>query len=399
MKLSTEDLSLFFDERHHVLAAKLSRIARPLEDTPHGPEGAIRVAREMGDDLGLYSLLVPEALGGAPAGKADDRAHVDVRSLCLVREMLGYACPMADSIFAVQGLGSYPLVLAGSRTQQEAYLPGVLSGERIGAFALTEPEAGSDVAAMRCVARKDGDGFVLDGEKVFISNATIASHYVVFANADPAAGRKGISAFLVDAGTPGLDVTGTAMSIDHPIGRLRFQQCRLEGASLLGAVGEGFKLAMRTLDTFRVTVGAAAVGMARRALDETIRRVRSRSQFGKPLAEQPVIQSMVANMATELDAARLLVLRAARAKDTGKERVSTEAAMAKLYATEAAQRIIDTAVQLHGGMGVVEGEVVERLYREIRPLRIYEGTSEIQRIIIGTSVLSAPREAKPSTAG
>jgi acyl-CoA dehydrogenase len=239
------------------------------------------------------------------------------------------------------------------------------------------------------VARRDGDGFVLDGEKVFISNVGIASYFVVFANASPSEGRKGITAFLVEDGAPGLETEKTALSIEHPIGRVKLSGVKVKSDAVIGELGGGFRVAMATLDTFRVTVGAAACGMAARALDEAARRVRGRIQFGKPLSEQQLVQATLADMATDLDASRLLVLRAAHAKDSGKERVSTEAAMAKLFATEAAQRVIDSAVQLHGGLGVTAGSVVERLYREIRPLRIYEGTSEIQRLIIGSAVARA----------
>jgi acyl-CoA dehydrogenase len=253
----------------------------------------------------------------------------------------------------------------------------VAEGKRIGAFALTEPEAGSDVASMRSTARKDGDTWRIDGEKVFISNAGIAHHYVVFANADPQLGKKGISAFLVDAGD--LEVEKMPLSIDHPLGRLELNGSR---GTLLGNVGQGMRLALGTLDVFRTSVGAAACGMARRALDESIARVKSRVQFGRPLAELQLTQAALAEMATELDAARLLVYRAAWLKDRG-ESAAAEVAMAKMFATESAQRIIDRAVQLHGGLGVTEGTTVERLYREIRPLRIYEGTTEIQKLILG----------------
>lgn len=382
MKLSTDDLGFFFEPRHQALAPTLVAAARALEDEHDAPA----LARAMGARHGLYALLVPEALGGAPAGRPGDGAYIDLRSLCLAREALGYSNAMADSIFAVQGLGSYPLVLAGSAEQRARLLPEVVRGERVGAFALTEPEAGSDVASLRSVARPQGDGsYVLEGEKTFISNAGLCDHYVVFASVDPAAGRQGITAFLVERGTPGLVEEPLRLAADHPIGRLRFEGCRLGPGALIGELGGGFALAMRTLDAFRVSVGAAAVGMARRALDETLARVRSRVQFGKPLAEQPLVQAMLADMATELDAARLLVLRAARAKDEALPgaRLSSEAAMAKLYATEAAGRVVDAAVQLHGGLGVVAGSRVERLARDVRPLRIYEGTSEIQRLIIG----------------
>lgn len=362
--LSVSDLPLFFDDRHHQLAATLG----PIDETDDAA-----CARRMGE-LGLYEHLVPE---GA----------VDVRSLVLIREHLGYVSPMADAIFAVQGLGAYPVALAGSEQQKRDLLPRFRSGEAIGAFALTEPEAGSDVAAMRTTAQRDGDHFVLNGDKTLISNVGIASHYTVFANADPSAGRKGITAFVVPADTPGLRAEPIAMAIEHPIGALQFSDCRIGADAVLGEVGGGFRLAMQTLDTFRVSVGAAAVGMARRAYDEALRHVTRRVQFGKPLAEQQLVQGYLAEMSTDLDAARLLVLRAAHAKDTGGGRVTSEAAKAKLFATEAAQVIIDKAVQLHGGRGVTSGYVVEELYRAIRPLRIYEGTTEIQKLIIARTVI------------
>jgi acyl-CoA dehydrogenase len=333
-----------------------------------------------------------------------------VRSLILIREALGQVAPLADAIFAVQGLGSYPIVLAGSDTQRRAILPEVLSGRRIGAFALTEPEAGSDVASLRTEARRDGDGWILDGEKVLISNVPLAHHVVVFARtgAPPrdggaAGGRAGITAFLVDSDAEGVASEPLPMSVPHPIGRLRFEGCRVPDSARLGEVGGGFKLAMRTLDTFRISVGAAANGMAARALREAIAHVTRRRQFGAPLSEQQMVRAYLAEMATELDAARLLVARAAHKRDTAPEkatgaaaRVSTEAAMAKMFATEAAQRIIDRAVQLHGGMGVIEGTEVERLYREIRPLRIYEGTTEIQKLIIAKGILERAAAEPPA---
>lgn len=390
VRLSTSDLGVFFEKRHHALATDLERIGKAWPEDGHGLDAARRIARELGEKHGLYALLVPESSGGFPVGHAKSPSYVDVRSLCLVREMLGQVSPTADSIFAVQGLGSYPIAVAGSSAQRAYVLPRVIAGDAIGAFALTEPGAGSDVAAIATVARKEGSGFVIDGEKLFISNAGIATHYVVFANANPSAGRKGITAFVVEHGTPGLEVEQVATSTDHPLGRLRFSGCRVVGDALLGEIGAGFRLAMQTLDTFRVTVGAAAVGMARRAFEEAWAHVRTRRQFGRPLAEQQLVQGHLADMATELDAARLLVLRAAWAKDSGQERVTTEAAMAKLYATEAAQRIVDRAVQLFGGLGVTTGNVVERLYREVRPLRIYEGASDVQRVIIASGLVAPP---------
>ncbi|MBT8494410.1 MAG: acyl-CoA dehydrogenase family protein [Deltaproteobacteria bacterium] len=369
MRQSHRDLGFFFEDRHNQLAERLPAVAEAL--TGQGDAGAI--AASLGAEHDLYRLLA-------------DETGVDLRAVCLVREVLGYVSPLADSIFAVHGLGTHPIVLAGSEAQKVDYLDRCRAGASVGAFALTEPEAGSDVASMQTVADKDGDGFRLRGTKTFISNAGIASHYVVFANADPEGGRDGISAFLVPHDADGLRIEEFELGFEHPIGTLHFDGCAVPKSAVLGELGTGFKLAMRTLDAFRVSVGAAAVGMAGRALDEAANHVRNRQQFGKPLSYQPIVQSHLADMATELDAARLLVFRAAHAKDTLERRVSTEAAMAKLYATEAAQRIIDTAVQLHGGLGVKTGVVVEELYRAIRPLRIYEGTSEIQRLIIGRAV-------------
>jgi acyl-CoA dehydrogenase len=383
VSLSSHDLAPFFGPAYGALAERLTTEGlAPLAEE----HDAARAARTMGA-LGLYAHLVPEAHGGAAVGKRDDPKYVDVRSLVLVREALGQVSPLADAIFAVQGLGSYPIVLAGSEAQRRACLPTVVSGERICGFGLTEPEAGSDVASLRTTARKDGDDWVLDGEKTLISNVPIAAHYVVFANADPARGRKGITAFLVHRDAPGLEVEPIAMSIPHPIGRLRFAGCRVRGDALVGEVGTGFKIAMETLDAFRISVGGAANGMAWRALHASLEHVAKRRQFGAPLADQQMVRAALADMATELDAARLLVARAAHLRDTSAARVSTEAAMAKMYATEAAQRIIDRAVQLHGGAGVCLGNEVEALYREIRPLRIYEGTTEIQKLIIAKGLL------------
>ena len=384
LTLSCHDFAPFFGPQYDALAARLNE---PDLQRLAAIHGGAESARAMGE-LGLYRHLVPEARGGSASGNAADPTYIDVRSLVLIREALGQISPLADSIFAVQGLGSYPIVLAGSDAQRERYLPGVIRGDRICAFGLTEPEAGSDVASIQTTARRDGDGWILDGDKTLISNVGIAQHYVVFANADPAAGRKGISAFVVERDAPGVELTPIPMSIPHPIGKLALRGCRVAGDALLGRVGDGFKLALTTLDAFRISVGGAANGMAARALTCAVEHVTRRRQFGVALAEQQIVRAYLAEMATELDAARLLVARAAHARDTGKgARVSTFAAMAKLYATEAAQGIIDKAVQLHGGLGVVEGTEVERLYREIRPLRIYEGTTEIQKLIIAKGVL------------
>ena len=383
MKLSSADLGVFFEPRHLALADELAVAAGAIAAAEQGAADADGRARavtgEMGR-LGLLGLVVPPEQGGVGV---DDGA-VDVRALCLAREMLGQVSPLADAILAVQGLGSYPLLVAGT-PEQRALAPALRRGEAVAGFALTEPEAGSDVGALATRARQDGDGWVLDGSKTLISNAGLATHYLVFATVDPALGKKGITAFWVAADAPGLAVAPIALGIEHPIGELRFTGCRVGAGALVGEVGAGFALAMRTLDTFRVTVGAAAVGMARRALDAALEHVTARRQFGAPLADTQLVQAHLADMLVDLDAARLLVLRAALAADRGQP-VTVPAAEAKLFATEAAQRVVDRAVQLLGGRGVRQGEVVEALYRAVRPLRIYEGTSEIQRLIIGRAL-------------
>ncbi len=382
--LSVPDLAPFFEPRHEALATQLQ--GEHL-DVLASTEDSVEVSRLLGHPLGLYSYLVPEAYGGATTGRPADLAYIDVRSLVLVREALGQVSAQADSIFAVQGLGTYPILLGGSQDLIAEVVPDVVRGRRLGAFALTEPEAGSDVASLQTVAKKDGDGWILDGDKTLISNVPIADHHVVFANADPSLGRKGITAFYVPKGTPGLTLEPLPMSVPHPIGRLRLEGCKVPNEHVLGHVGGGFRIAMETLDAFRISVGAAANGMAARALRATIEHVKHRRQFGAPLADRQIVQAYLAEMATELDAGRLLVARAAHRRDTTGERVTTLAAMGKMYATEAAQRIIDKAVQLHGGIGVLEGSEVERLYREIRPLRIYEGTTEIQKLVIARALL------------
>ena len=383
VQLSSDDLGAFFDDRHRVLAGRLRMELGGLR----GDHDPTEIAPTLGHPLGLYAYLVPEALGGAAVGQPESGTYVDVRSLVIVREALGQISPLADAIFAVQGLGSYPIVLAGNEAQRRRWLPDLISGKAIAAFALTEPEAGSDVGSLRTTAVKDGADWVLDGEKTLISNVPLAAHHVVFANADPSRGKKGITAFVVDRGAPGLELSPIPMSIPHPIGRLVLTGCRVPASALLGEIGGGFRLAMETLDAFRISVGAAANGMARRALSCTLAHVAERRQFGAPLAEQQIVRRYLAEMATELDAARLLVARAAHKRDTEGGRVTVEAAMAKMYATEAAQRIIDHAVQLHGGQGVALGTEVEKLYREIRPLRIYEGATEIQQLIIARGLL------------
>ena len=369
-----DDLPFFLEGAHRALMDDLAGALEKDDPALHDPKQVGRALAERG----LFRLLVPHAKGGRSVAEP---SRLDVRALCLAREALGYVSPLADSVFAVQGLGSHPVLLASAAHERDAFLAEVAAGRRVGGFGLTEPEAGSDVASMRTTARREGDGWVLDGEKTFISNVGIAQHFVVFANADPSAGKKGISAFVVPHDAPGLTLEKVPMSVDHPLGRLVMKGCRVAGTALLGEIGHGLRLALGTLDVFRTSVGAAACGMARRALDETLERTRARVQFGKKLAEQQLTQAAIAEMATELEAARLLVYKAAWSKDRG-EKAPVAVAMAKMFATEAAQRIIDRAVQLHGGLGVTTS-VVERLYREIRPLRIYEGTTEIQKLIIG----------------
>lgn len=364
----------FFEARHVALMQQLAdEIPRAAASLTSSPEGA---ARAMGE-LSLYRHLVPEREGADP----------EVRALVAVREALAQVSPMADSIFAVQGLGSYPIAAFGSAQQRDTLLPAVVRGSRIGAFALTEPEAGTDVASLTTRATRDGSGWLLDGDKTLISNVGIAHHYVVFATVDPAAGRKGITAFLVASDAKGLEQVPLALSSPHPLGGLRLRACRVADSDRVGELGAGFRIAMQTLDAFRISVGAAANGMAGRALALACARVKARQQFGKPIAEQQQVQAYLAEMATSLDAARLLVARAAHCKDTAGRRVTSEAAMAKMFATEAAQTIIDRAVQLFGGSGVLLGSEVEALLRDIRPLRIYEGTTEIQRVVIARALL------------
>ena len=314
-----------------------------------------------------------------------------VRTLCVLREELAYRNPAADSVFAVQGLGSYPVQKAGTDSQKARFLDGVRDGKHLFAFALTEPEAGSDVASLTTAAVREGDSYVLRGHKRFISNAPVATHLTVFARTSP--GTKGISAFVVPATAKALRIVPTELLGDHPVGEVHFDSVRVGSDALLGQEGDGLKLALGTLDVFRTTVGAAAVGMARRALDEALSYARTRKQFGAPLSELPAVQALLAESAVELEAASLLVHKAAAHKDFGQERVTYEAAVAKLFATEAAQRIIDRCLQIHGGQGVVRGHPLERLYRDVRALRIYEGASEVQRLVIARHLIA--QEKRP----
>jgi acyl-CoA dehydrogenase len=441
MRLSSDDLPMFFEDSHVRVADRLRAAAPAIAavEAPgaHGDEAARdRAAASALAAADLFELVVPrveapsidESRGGsderAPMDQVDSVGRylgsdprdatrggvngpampvqggresppsIDTRALCLAREMLGYVSPRADSILAVQGLGTHALGLAGSPAQR-AQLAAFSRGAQIAAFALTEPEAGSDVAAIATRATAtpgpDGGGYRLDGDKLFISNLGIADHAMVVATVDPSLGHAGLTAFWLPLDTPGVTVQPLAAIAAHPIGALALRGAVLPASARIGEVGQGMKLALETLDAFRVSVGAAAVGMARRALDEALGFVTARRQFGKLLSDQPLVQGHLADMVVDLDAARLLVLRAAHLKDTTGGKLTTEVSIAKLGATEAAQRVIDRAVQLFGGRGVMAGAVVELLYRAIRPLRIYEGTSEIQRTIIGRALAKQGR--------
>ena len=371
----------FFEERHRALADELEGwAANNLGHVDHHDVDA--VCRKLVKALGQGGFLTHTA----PATE-DDR--LDVRTLALTRETLARYAGLADFAFAMQGLGAGPISLFGSVAQRGRWLPKTRAGEAIAAFALTEATSGSDVANIATAAKRDGDGYVIDGEKCWISNGGIADLYVVFARTGEAPGAKGLSAFIVEGSNPGLSVAERIEVIaPHPLARLTFKNCRVPADALIGKAGDGFKIAMATLDVFRTTVGAAALGFARRALDETIGRAQSRHLFGAPLGDLQMVQGHIADMALDIDAAALLVYRAAWVKDKGAARITREAAMAKLYATEAAQRVIDTAVQIHGGDGVRSGHPVETLYRDIRALRIYEGASDVQKIIIARAVLT-----------
>jgi acyl-CoA dehydrogenase len=341
---------------------------------------ACRLAKQLGQD-GLLAYAVPGKFGGV-------RESVHARDLCVIREELAWGSALADVMFGVQALGTSPIALAGSEEQQRHYLPPLAKGERLAAFALTEPNAGSDVSAIGTRALRDTNGYRLNGVKHFISNAGIAHTYVVFASTQPEAKAKGLSAFIVESDSAGFTVKEkTPLLSPHPIGVLAFDDCFVPQHQRLGGEGEGWKIAQRTLDTLRCTVGAAAVGFARRALEEALAYSRNRRQFGHALAEFQGIQFKLADMATELEAARLLVYQAASLTDHHHREAPLKTSMAKLFATEAAQRIVDQSLQIHGGNGVVVGNILERLYRDVRALRIYEGTSEIQRLIIAKHLL------------
>lgn len=373
----------FFDDGHRELAADLDRWGlQHLAHIDHHDTDATcrRLVRALGA-AGYLRYCVPQVFGGA-------LPSLDSRSLVVARETLARHDGLADFAFAMQGLGSGPITLGGSQVLQQRWLPKVAAGEAIAAFALSEPEAGSDVAALACAARDDGDHVVIDGEKTWISNGGIADFYCVFVRTGEAPGTRGLSCFVVEAGTPGLHIAERLQVMaPHPLARLSFRHCRVPKANRLGEPGEGFKLAMRTLDIFRASVAAAALGFARRALDEALVHARSRRLFGQALADLQLTQATLGDMAADIDAGALLTYRAAWLRDVQGQRTTREAAMAKLVATEHAQTVIDRALQLHGGRGVQVGSVVESLYREIRALRIYEGASEVQRLIVGRELL------------
>ncbi len=393
----------FFTEQHRELAVNLDAWAAQhlasrdsAEDRDSVDAACRRLVRDLGR-AGWTRYSVP----GETARPDNQSSSFDVRSLALIRETLARHDALADFAFAMQGLGSGAISLAGSGEQRLRYLPRVAAGEAIAAFALSESNAGSDVAAIQCSARRDGDAYILDGEKTWISNGGIADFYCVFARtaaaeprADGSVAARGISAFVVDAGTPGLSISRRIDVISpHPLATLSFRNCRIASTQRLGIEGEGFKLAMQTLDIFRTSVAGAAIGFAQRAFDEAIRHCVARPMFGKTLADFQLTQAALADMATEIDAARLVTYRAAWLRDHGAPAVK-EVAMAKMTATESAQRVIDRAVQMFGGRGVTHGETVEHLYRDIRALRIYEGATEVQKLIIARELLSRAKRTQ-----
>jgi acyl-CoA dehydrogenase len=374
---SLEPIRPLLDARHVDLANHVRSSAETIAARGEAldDDSARREARE------LLTVMAGERL-------YDPIRTGDVRALCLTREIVAAANPLADAVLALQALGGTPIAQAGTDAQRARWLDAMCSGRAMAAFAMTEPEAGSDVAAMRTSARRDGSGWVIDGDKHLISNAGIADIYVVFAVTTPGVGHRGLSAFLVPADTPGLTFGGPqVLAAPHPLGRLRFESCRVPADALLGEVDGGFKLGMMALDAIRPSVGAAACGMATKALVVTLAHATSRKQFGAPLASFQLVREKIGRLATELEASRLLVYRAAWCRDTERGRITLEAAMAKSFATEAAQHIVDEAVQIAGGIGVLVGHPVERLYRAVRALRIYEGTTEIHRLVIADQLL------------
>jgi len=371
----------FFTADHRNLSQSVAKFVE-VEIEPHANEEGDVEERarhyvKVLADAGIFDYAVAK------------QSQLSIRALCLIREALAYSSALADLAFVMQGLGTYAISQAAPEHVRDFWLSRATQGKAIAAFALTEPDAGSDVAAIQTTAQRDGDTYVINGRKRFISNAGIADFYTVFARTGTReGGRAALSAFVVSSRMQGFSVVErTSLMASHPIGEIAFHDCRVPAEDMVGNEGDGFALAMETLDTFRPSVGAAACGMARRAVDEALRYALTRRQFGKLLCEHQLVQEKLADMVTELDAARLLVYRAAYSKDTGAARIKREASEAKLFATEAAGRIIDSAVQIHGGTGLVRGNVVERLYRDVRALRIYEGTSEIQKLVIAAQLL------------
>ena len=382
----------WFDDAHRALAASLRDWAGThlqSADEPADVDAACRKLVKALGDGGWLRYCVPKPDGGALDA-------IDARSLCVVREILAYHDALADFSFALQGLGSAPIAMGGSDALRSAYLPRVAQGSAIAAFAISEPDAGSDVGALRMSARRDGDFYILDGEKTWISNGGIAAFYVVFARIGETRGSDGVTAFVVDASTPGLDASARIdVMAPHPLATVRLRHCRVPRSQRVGQEGEGFKLAMQTLDLFRPSVAAAAIGFARRALDEAVRHASQRRMFDQTLADFQLTQAAIGDMVTTIDAGALLAYRAAWLRDTSPARVTKEAASAKLFATEAAQRVIDRSLQMFGGQGVVRGNMLERLYRDVRALRIYEGASEVQQLIVGRQTLAEQAEVRP----
>jgi acyl-CoA dehydrogenase len=389
MKAAIDHLDLpFFDDTHRTLGRELADWAPQQQVDESDDRRACRQWVRLLGDGGWLRYCVPGSAGGA-------LDKLDSRALVILRETLAFHSPLADFAFAMQGLGSGAITLAGTPAQQAAYLPAVARGDKIAAFALSEPDAGSDAGAMTTSATPAEGGWALNGSKTWISNGDIADFYVTFAKTDKAAGTRGITAFIVDAGNPGLDSSEhIAVMAPHPLATLKFADCRLGADTQLGALNGGFKLAMQTLDIFRASVAAAALGMARRALAEAVRFSRERKMFGQTLADFQLTQAKIGEMAALIDAAALLTYRAAWLRDDSEargagKRITAEAAMAKMTATENAQRVIDMALQMHGGLGVKVGTKVESLYRDIRSLRIYEGATEVQQLIIGKAMLQS----------
>ena len=378
----------FFEARHRDLAGSINKWAAKTLSRTHEHEVDL-ACKGFVRRLGAAGWLKYAVAGRAFGGAAD---AIDTRAICVLRETLAYHVGLADFAFAMQGLGSGAISLFGTEEQKKKYLPPVAEGKAIAAFALSEPDAGSDAAALRCEARAERGGYVLNGEKTWISNGGIAHFYVVFARTGEAAGSRGLSAFLIESRDAGFEIVERIQAIaPHPLARLAFKNCFVPLSRRLGEPGQGFKVAMATLDVFRTSVAAAALGFARRAFDEALQRATSRKMFGQTLSDFQLTQAKLAEMAASIDAAALLTYRAAWLRDQG-HNVTVEAAMAKMAATETAQRVIDAAVQIFGGQGVKSGEVVEQLYREIRPLRIYEGATEVQQLVIARGILKAFQE-------